>query len=178
MILGMSVSIFTVVHVVLSLVGIASGVLVLLRPSASPKAWGLTTLFLVTTLAASVSGLLYLLLFPRFGMGHGIAIASLAVFLPTWLALYRHRLAGRWRQTWVVGATTLLYLNGFIAVMQAFGKMRFLRALEPTPLSPLLLAHLLLVAACLWLCLHAWAGLQSPAERAKARALRVADRWS
>jgi len=50
--------------------------------------------------------------------------------------------------------------------------------LEPTPLSPLLLAHLLLVAACLWLCLHAWAGLQSPAERAKARALRVADRWS
>ena len=86
MILGMSLSTFTVVHVVLSLVGIASGVLVLLRPSASPKAWGLTTLFLVTTLGASVSGLLYLLLFPRFGMGHGIAIASLAVFLPTWLA--------------------------------------------------------------------------------------------
>ena len=74
----MSLSTFTVVHVVLSLVGIASGVLVLLRPSASPKAWGLTTLFLATTLAASATGLLYLLLFPRFGMGHGIAIASLA----------------------------------------------------------------------------------------------------
>ena len=68
MILGMSLSTFTVVHVVLSLVGIASGVLVLLRPSASPKAWGLTTLFLVTTLAASVTGLLYLLSFPRFRM--------------------------------------------------------------------------------------------------------------
>ena len=50
MILNMSLSTFTVVHVVLSLVGIASGVLVLLRPSASPKAWGLTTLFLATTL--------------------------------------------------------------------------------------------------------------------------------
>src|SRR5262245_52392806 len=60
-ILGMSLSTFTVVHVVLSLVGIASGVLVLLRPSASPKAWGLTTLFLFTTLAASVTGLLYVL---------------------------------------------------------------------------------------------------------------------
>ena len=93
MILGMSLSTYTVVHVVLSLVGIASGVLVLLRPSASPKAWGLTTLFLATTLAASVTGLLYLLLFPRFRMGHGIGVASLAVFVPTLLALYRHRLA-------------------------------------------------------------------------------------
>ena len=70
-ILGMSLSTFTVVHVVLSLVGIASGVLVLLRPSASPKAWGLTTLFLATTLAASVTGLLYLLAFPRVRLGHG-----------------------------------------------------------------------------------------------------------
>ena len=69
MIFGMSLSTYTVVHVVLSLVGIASGVLVLLRPSASPKAWGLTTLFLATTLAASVTGLLYLLSFPRFGTG-------------------------------------------------------------------------------------------------------------
>ena len=94
----MSLSTFTVVHVVLSLLGIASGVLVLLRPSPSPKTWGLTTLFLATTLAASVTGLLYLLPFPRFRLGHGIGVASLLVFAPTLLALCRHRLVGPWQR--------------------------------------------------------------------------------
>jgi hypothetical protein len=119
----MSLSTFTVVHVAVSLLGIASGVLVLLRPSASPKALGLTTLFLATTLAASVTGLLYLLEFPRFRLGHGLGVASLLVFVPTLLALYRHRLAGPWRGIYVAGAATLLYLNAFISVMQAFAKI-------------------------------------------------------
>jgi len=181
-ILGMSLSTFTVVHVVLSLVGVASGVLVLLRPSASPKAWGLTTLFLVTTLAASVTGLLYLLPLPRFRMGHGIGVASLMVFAPTLLALWRHRLAGPWRAIYVTGAATLLYLNAFIAVMQAFSKVGFLRALPATTLgSPLLLAHLLVLAISVWLAIHAFTGLQPggvPRRVRRPRPLRVADRWN
>lgn len=182
MILGMSLSTFTVVHVVLSLIGIASGVLVLLRPSASPKAWGLTTLFLVTTLAASVTGLLYMLVLPRFRMGHGVGVASLLVFVPTLLALWRHRLAGPWRATYVAGAATLLYLNAFIAVMQAFGKIGFLRALPATTLgSPMFLAHLLVLAISLWLAFHAFADLQPggvPRRVRRPRPLRVADRWN
>lgn len=182
MILGMSLSTFTVVHVVLSLAGIASGVLVLLRPSASPRAWGLTTLFLVTTLAASVTGLLYILELPRFRMGHGIAIASLAVFVPTLMALWRHRLAGPWRAIYVTGAATLFYLNAFITVMQAFGKIDFLRGLPPTSLgSPLLLAHLLVLATSVWLAIHAFAALQpggAPRRARRPRPLRVADRWN
>ena len=181
MILGMSLATFTVVHVVLSLLGIASGVLVLLRPSAKPKARGLTTLFLATTLAASVTGLLYLLPFPRFRMGHGISVASLLVFVPTLLALYRHRLAGAWRGTYVAGAATLLYLNAFIAVMQAFAKIGFLRTLPATTLgSPLFLAHLLVLAICVWLAFHAFAYLQSGGAppRIRPRPLRVADRWN
>ena len=179
--LGMSLSTYTAMHVTISLVAIASGVLVLLRPSASPKAWGLTALFFATTFAASVTGLLYLLAFPRFGMGHGIGIASLAVFVPTLLALCRHRLAGPWRRVYVAGVTTLLYLNAFIAVMQSFGKIGFLRTLPATTLgSPLLLAHLLLVAVCLWLGMHALASLQPGCarQRRRVRPLRVADRWS
>lgn len=179
MILGMSVSTFTVVHVALSLVGIASGVLVLLRPSASPKPGGLATLFLATTLAASVTGLLYLLEFPH--LGHGIGVASLVVFVPTLLALWRHRLAGPWRATYVAGAATLLYLNAFIAVMQAFAKIGFLSALPATSLgSPLFLAHLLVLATSVWLAIHAFAYLQpgGASRRIRARALRVADRWN
>jgi len=177
---GISLSTYTAAHVTLSLLGIGFGVLVLLRPSASPKVWSLTTLFLATTLASSITGLLYLVAFPRFGMGHGIAIASLLIFAPTVLALHRHRLAGRpWRLTYVAGATSLVYLNAFIGVWQAFGKIEFVRALPVTTFgSPLLLAHLLLAAVCLWLALHAFAGLQPGPRRAKVRPLRVADRWN
>lgn len=177
----MSLSTYTVVHVVLSLLGIASGVLVLLRPSASPKAWGLTTLFLATTLAASITGLLYLLPFPRFRLGHGIAVASLVIFVPTLLALHRHRLAGPWRATYVAGAATLLYLNAFIAVMQAFAKIGYLRPLPSTTLgSPPFLAHLLVLAICVWLAIHAFAHLQpgGAPRRSRPRPLRVADRWN
>lgn len=178
----MSLSTFTVVHVVLSLAGIASGVLVLLRPFPSPKAWGLTALFLVTTLAASVTGLLYLLPFPRFRMGHGIGVASLLVFVPTLLALWRNQLAGIWRAIWVTGAATLLYLNAFIAVMQAFGKIGFLRALPSTSIgSPLFIAHLLVLAISVWLAIHACTSLQpggAPRRVRRPRPLRVADRWN
>jgi hypothetical protein len=182
LILGLSLSTYTVVHVVLSLLGIAAGVLVLLRPSASPKAWGLTTLFLATTLASSATGLLYLTAFPRFGMGHGIGVASVLISVPTLLALYRHRLAGSWRGAYVAGAASLLYLNAFIGVWQAFGKIDFLAALPPTTFgSPLLLAHLLLIAACLWLGMHALTSLggKPPQRRSqRPRPLRVADRWN
>lgn len=175
----MSISTYTTVQMVLSLVGIAAGVLVLQRRSAPPQAWGLSTVFLATTLAGNVTGLLYLLAFPRFGMGHGIGIASLIVFVPTLLALRRRQLGGSWHRTYVAGVTTLLYLNAFIAVMQAFAKIGFLRTLPSTGVaSPLLLAHLLLLATCLWLGLHA---LDTAPRRAKPRRpkpLRVADRWN
>jgi hypothetical protein len=178
---AISLSAYTTVHVALSLVAIAAGVVVLLHPSRTPRTLGLTTLFLATTLAGNVTGLLYLVAFPRFGMGHAIGIASLVVFAPTLLALRRPGLDGRWRPIWVAGATTLLYLNAFIAVMQAFSKVGFLRGLPATTVgSPLLFAHLLLVAACLWLGLHAFAALQSGPRRLKPRRprpLRVADRW-
>jgi hypothetical protein len=183
-IFGMSLSTFTVVHVVLGLLGIATGVLVLLRPSASPKAWGLTTLFLATTFAASVTGLLYLLPFPRIRLGHWLGVASLLLFVPTLLALWRHRLAGPWRVTYVAGAATLLYLNAFIAVMQAFAKIGFLRPLPSTTLgSPPFLAHLLVLAICVWLAIHAFTSLQasqsntSRARPRRTKPLRIADRW-
>jgi hypothetical protein len=181
LVLGISLSTYTAVHVALSLVGIVSGVIVLLRPSAAPKAWGLTTLFLVTTLAASVTGLLYLLSFPRFRLGHGIGVASLLVFTPTALALWRHRLAGPWRKIYVAGAATLLYLNAFIAVLQAFGKIGFLRALPATTIgSPPFLTHLLVLALSLWLACNAFARLQpgGAPRRSRPRPLRVADRWN
>jgi hypothetical protein len=183
LILGMSLPAFTVLHVALSLIGIAAGTLALLRPGASTKAASLTALFLATTLAASVTGLLFASLRPRLGLGHALGVVSLVVLVPTLLALYRYRLAGPWRRVYVAGATIVLYLNAFIGVMQAFGKIDFLRALPSTTFaSPLLLAHLLLLVICLWLGVNAVTSLQPgsfprPARARPTRPLRVADRW-
>lgn len=181
MILGMSISIFTTVHVVLSLVGIATGVAVLLRPCGSPRGSSLALVFLASTIAANVTGLLFLLAAVRFGLGHAFGVVSLAVLVPTVLALYRYRQVGPWRWIFGVGATIALYLNAFIGVTQAFGKIGFLRELPPTAFaSPLLLAQLLLLAVCLWLGFHALACHQADGakpRRTRPRPLRVADRW-
>src|SRR5260370_33313967 len=55
MILGMTTSTFTVVHVVLSLVGIFSGFLVMFGLLAGKRLDGWTALFLVSTVATSVT---------------------------------------------------------------------------------------------------------------------------
>jgi hypothetical protein len=147
LILGLSISTFTTLHVALSLIAIASGVMALPGTLRSRKAAGLTAVFLATTTATSVTGFF----FPstRIGMGHVIGVVSLLVLVPTTLALYRYRLAGPWRWIYLAGATTALYLNVFIGVWQAFGKLAFLRPLAPTPSAPpFLVAHLVVLAVC------------------------------
>jgi len=54
--LGMSLSTFTLVHVVLSLVGICSGIVVVYGLLAGKRLDGWTGLFLVTTAATSLTG--------------------------------------------------------------------------------------------------------------------------
>jgi hypothetical protein len=125
----MSLSAFTAMHVALSLTGIASGVLVVLGMLRSRQATGLTAIFLLSTLATSVTGFLFPSM--HLGPGHVIGAVSLIVLLPTLLALYRHRLAGPWRRFYVMGAMTALYLNIVIGIWQAFGKIPFLHPLAP-----------------------------------------------
>jgi hypothetical protein len=97
---GMSLSTFTVLHVAISLIGIASGAFVLRDMLRSRQAAGLTAVFLLTTAAMSVTGL-----------GYVIGGVSLIVLVPTAMALYRYRLAGPWRGVHAAGATAALYLN-------------------------------------------------------------------
>jgi hypothetical protein len=129
--LGMSLSTFTVLHVAISLIGIASGALVLRDMLRSRQAAGLTAVFLVTTVATSVTGFL----FPstRLGLGHAIGALSLVVLVPTLMALYQYCLAGPWRGIYASGATAALYLNVFIGVRQAFAKSDTVQLLAPPP---------------------------------------------
>lgn len=123
--MGMSLSAFTVLHVVLSLIALAAGIAVAAGFLTSRAMPGITALFLVTTLLACLTGLA----FPsvRFGLGHRLGIVSVLVLLPTAAALYVHHLAGAWRWIFTTGVLTVLWLNGVIGVFQVYAKLAVLR---------------------------------------------------
>ena len=85
MILGISLSTFTTLHVVLSLIGIASGVVCLVAMAGSRLPAGLTMTFLLTTVATSVTGFF----FPNLKIGPPVifGVVSLIVLTPVLLAL-------------------------------------------------------------------------------------------
>ncbi|HTF32170.1 MAG TPA: hypothetical protein VK714_00550 [Myxococcota bacterium] len=145
MILGMSTSIFTLVHVVLSLIGILSGAIVLFGMFRSKRFHGWTALFLTTTVLTSVTGFF----FPRDHLlpSHIVGIISLVVLAVAILALYGRRLAGSWRWIYVISAVVALYLNVFVGVVQAFQKVSLLQPLAPTQSEPPFLATQLTVMA-------------------------------
>lgn len=134
MILGMSIAAFTQLHVVLSLIGIGAGFVVLAGMFVSNRLQGWTALFLSTTVLTSVTG--YFFPVDRILPSHIVGALSLIVLAAAIIALYGYRLKGAWRLTYVAGAVLALYLNVFVAVVQAFLKIPFLNALAPTQESP------------------------------------------
>ncbi len=135
MVLGMSLETFTLVHVILSLVGIVSGLIVLFGMLGSNRLVGWTALFLATTVLTSVTGFFFPV--AQFMPSHAVGIISLLFLLAALLALYVFHLGGAWRWIYVVGAVVALYLNVFVGVVQAFQKVPALRALAPTGSEPL-----------------------------------------
>jgi hypothetical protein len=134
MILGISTSTFTLVHVVLSLVGIFAGLVVLFGMFSSKRLTGWTALFLATTVLTSVTGFFFP--FDHLLPSHIVGILSLVVLGVAILALYAYHLAGSWRWIYVAGAVVALYLNVFVGVVQAFQKVPPLSALAPTQSEP------------------------------------------
>jgi hypothetical protein len=145
MILGMSTAAFTLLHVLISLVGIAAGLVVVFGMLSGKRLPGWTAVFLVTTVLTSVTGFFFHS--AKFGPPHVVGIISLVVLVPTILALYVYGLSGSWRWIYVVGAVVALYLNVFVGVVQAFQKVSFLNPLAPTGTEPpFLIAQLLVMA--------------------------------
>ena len=134
MILGMSTAAFTLSHVVLSLIGIASGIVVLIGMLGSQRLPTWTGIFLATTVLTSVTGFLFDS--EKIGPPHVVGAISLVVLAVALLALYVYRLAGAWRWIYVATAVLALYLNVFVGVVQAFLKIPFFNALAPTQSEP------------------------------------------
>jgi hypothetical protein len=146
MILGMSTSTFTFVHVFLSLVGIGSGFVVLYGLLTGKRLDGWTALFLSTTVLTSVTGFGFPI--DRLLPSHKVGIISLVILAIVIPARYVFHLTGAWRQVYVVGAALALYFNVFVAVVQAFLKVAALKALAPTQKEPpFLVAQLVVLLA-------------------------------
>ena len=125
---------FTKVHVVISLIGIASGLIIVFGMLAAHRFDRWTALFLLSTLATSVTGFL----FPFHGVTPGIVVGiiSVVVLAIAIFARYPQHLRGSWRWIYVVYAVVALYLNVFVLIAQLFQKVSQLKALAPTQSEP------------------------------------------
>lgn len=132
MILGMSI--YTFVHVLISLAAIASGLIVLYGLLRSDRMDGWTLGFLVLTVATSLTGFG----FPYHGVTPAITlgIISMIVLIVAIVARYSFGMAGVWRGTYVSTAVAALYFNVFVLVVQAFQKIPPLHALAPQGNEP------------------------------------------
>jgi len=141
---------FTLVHVVISVLGIISGLVVVggLLSGRHLTAW--IAVFLITTIATSVTGFG----FPFNGITppHIFGVISLIALAFALIALYVKHLHGRWRSVFVVASVIALYLNVFVLVVQLFAKTPPIAALVPTQKEPpFLLTQLLVLALFVWL---------------------------
>jgi hypothetical protein len=132
MIFGMTT--FTFVHVVISLIAIATGIVVVagLLTGQAFSRW--TAVFLLTTAATSITGFGFP--FTELLPSHIFGIITLVTMVAGVPALYFFRLAGPWRWIYVVTAVFVLYLNVFVLVVQFFRKIPALHALAPTESEP------------------------------------------
>ncbi len=145
MMLGMSLSTFTLIHVVISLVGIASGLVVLYGLLTGKRLDRWTVLFLLTTVLTSVTGFGFP--FDHLLPSHKVGIISLVLLALAIVARYALHMAGAWRWIYTVCAVMALYLNIFVLVVQSFEKVPALKTLAPTQSEPPFLVTQLIVLA-------------------------------
>ena len=133
MILGMTLASFTQFHVIISLIGIITGIVVVLGMLNAKHLPATTALFLITTVATCVTGFM----FPTpFDPPAAIGCLTLAFLVLAMVALYAYKLAGAWRGAYVISSIIALYFNCFVLAVQCFQKVAFFHALAPTQKEP------------------------------------------
>ncbi|HSS96531.1 MAG TPA: hypothetical protein VLK33_05870 [Terriglobales bacterium] len=131
MIWGLSTSAFTQLHVIISLIGIGSGLLVAFGLVRNKRYDGATAIFLATTLLTSVTGFA----FPNEHITPGIKIGIISCVLLAFsiIARYITKLGGVWRAIYVITAMIAQFLNCFVLVVQLFEKVPSLKSLGLQP---------------------------------------------
>lgn len=142
---GLSLAAFTQAHVVVSLVGIVSGLIMIAGMIMGKCLEGWTKTFLVSTVLTCLTGFL----FPFHGVTPAIVLGvlTLIALLLADVALFGRELSGRWRGVFAISAVVAEYFNVFVLVAQLFAKVPALKAVAPTQASPLFGAAQLVVLA-------------------------------
>lgn len=134
MILGLTIPQFTAVHVAISLIAIAAGLIALPAFARGVILPRITGVFLWTTLLTSLTGFLFPIV--AFTPALGFGILSTLILIATFWAWYSRKLAGRAATIYAITATLALYLNLFVLVVQSFLKVPALNALAPNGTEP------------------------------------------
>jgi hypothetical protein len=129
-----SLATFTLIHVVISLAGIGSGLVVAIGLLSAKRLDGWTAIFLATTVLTSVTGFGFP--FEHLLPSHIVGGVSLLVLALAIYARYGRHLAGPWRRVYAIGAVVALYLNVFVLVVQLFRNVPALMELAPTQSEP------------------------------------------
>jgi hypothetical protein len=125
---------FTLFHTALSLVQLVSGIIVVIAFVGSRHGGPWLWVYLVSAIATSVTGFGFPI--DKFLPSHAFGIISLVLLLLVILARYTFHLAGAWRWVYVIGLVITVYLDAFVAVVQAFLKIPALHALAPAGSEP------------------------------------------
>jgi hypothetical protein len=164
---------FTVIHVVLSLVALVSGLVVAGGMIAGKDSGRWTPVFLATIVLTNVTG--YGFPFVTLLPGHIIGALSLVILAFVIVARYRKHLAGPWRNVYVIGSVTTMYFNVFILVVQLFKRTPGLIAAAPTQKEPIFaLTQLLVLALFVWLGRAAVKGFRAESAMADTRSPAMA----
>jgi len=120
---------YTAVHTVISLIALASGVVVVADLFAPRVRRSWTALFLVTAVLTSATGFG----FPFHGVlpSHVLSAVALATLAAAIYALYAAHLSGFWRLTYAISVVANLFFLVFVGIVQAFGKIPILHGFAP-----------------------------------------------
>ena len=144
--MSLGLEIFTIFHVVLSLIGILAGFVVVYGLLTANLLDGWTKSFLWTTVLTSVTG--YFFPFHKLLPSHTVGVVSLVILALCIYSRYGRKLAGGWNRTYAITAVIALYLNVFVLVAQLFQKVPALKALAPTQTeAPFLIAQTVVLLA-------------------------------
>ncbi len=130
---SLSTDVLTLTHVAITLIAIASGLVILAQMLKSGMSSGWTGIFLATTLLTSVTGFVFFQPPGPPTPAQLTGVVALLALVPTLYGLYVKHLAGAWRMTYVIGAVFSLYLNVFVLVVQLFQKVPALQPLAGNP---------------------------------------------
>lgn len=128
----MILQVFTLAHVLISLIGIFTGFVAVYGLINAKQFDGWASWFLWTTVLTSVTGFL----FPFHGFQPSYVLGAISLVILAAAILARRHLATGWKKTYAISSVLALYLNFFVLVVQLFRRVPALKALAPTQTEP------------------------------------------